>query len=158
MDDVTEFIKAKEGILADTTDGRIFKTIRCDAFDFWNDVANSLVNPAQNRVELRKGPRDSFAARLKKDQSGYEVVVTDKTKRSSLHGIEKIQYSKHQSVSYTNYAVGFSPPFFGHDRLRLDLIVGISFHPKDIILQRLMRYDGGTLDRTSYSFRHQEAG
>ena len=56
---------------------------------------------------------------------------------------EKKYYSKHQSCSLVTNQV--SPPMFGHDRR--EKLVGIMVANKDVLINRMFLYDGGTIVR-----------
>ena len=142
-----------ESSLDDTCSGRVFKTVRADDNSFWNEFAESLVDPKNNRPELRVGERKAYTYRL---QNGcYEVVSTDKGKRAPLHA-NKEDYTRHQSTTYSNFGVGYNPPpFFFRSSGTGDLLVGVSFSVDDCIFQRIMTYDGGTVVRP-YDFDTEE--
>jgi len=148
----------EKAIMKDTSRGRIFKTIRNDDADFWDDFAAELVNPAVQKKELRYGTRKALTVKLKNGK--YEVVPTDKVEKRKIPGEEyseadKKTYTRHQSTSYSNYAAGYNSPYFGHDTGRAELLVGISFAPEDCQLKRIMMYDGGTVIR-NYDFDTKE--
>ncbi|OGT46041.1 MAG: hypothetical protein A3E82_07945 [Gammaproteobacteria bacterium RIFCSPHIGHO2_12_FULL_38_11] len=152
LDDILLEVK---NIASDTSTGRIIKTIRNDELCFWSDVEKSIADPAGHRPELRAGERGAFTNRLNGDK--YEVVSTDKSQRPSLHGDEKLKYTRPQSTSYVNYEVGYDAPCFGYNLERQDLLVGISFAIKDCIPQRIMTYDNGTIARPYDAKTKEEA-
>jgi len=145
-DEIDSILLEVKDISRDISAGRIIKTIRNDHLCFWPDFKKSLCDPAGHRPELRKTERGEFTNRLNKGV--YEIISTDKSQRPSLHGDQKLQYTKHQPTSYVNYEVGYDSPYFGYHSERADLIVGVSFDIKDCIFQRIMLYDSGTVVRT----------
>lgn len=139
--------------------GRIFKTLRADKNDFWDVFAAELVSPSIKKPELRHGERKKYTVKLVNGE--YVVRPTSKAKKQKLPGesyneADKKLYSRHQSTSYSNYQAGYAPPYFGWDRDRAGLVVGVSFDPQDCLIKRIMIYDGGTLDRP-YDFDDENA-
>lgn len=144
--------------LKNTSTGRIFKTIRADSVDFWGDFAEELVNPAVNKKELREGGRKAWTVKIKDGK--YVAAPTSKEEKRKLPDeaydeADKKAYTRHQSTSYSNYQAGYNPPYFGHNRVRAELVVGVSFHLDDCKLKRIMVYDSGTVGRP-YDFDTKE--
>jgi len=147
--------------LRNTSAGRIFKTIRSDDLDFWDEFAKELIDPSADKPELR-GTKDKntdirlpFTVKLKNGE--YKVVPTSKEEKRKIPGEEyneadKKKFSRHQSTSYSNYQAGYNPPYFGHNVSRSELLVGVSFAPEDCQLKRIMMYDLGTIGRP-YDFQ-----
>ena len=192
----------------------IFKVIRADSYDYWNDFIRSLIftDNIDNRKELRfLGHRRPYTYRIcESEESGFnfETVPTNKAdpKRKSVWnqylGLKqdentlaisleslrmelpdkkwnikksesqseldflnakirernealkwiKYQFTKHQSTSVTlidnnNGRYIFRSPPFGHNGDRAELLVGVMLKADLCHIQRVMKYDGGTINR-----------
>ena len=130
--------------------GKLFKTVRHDELDFWNELIWELLKPSIEKPEYRKGARKAYTVKLVNGQ--YKIVPTEKTRKRSdpdeAYNIDdKKAFSRHQSTSYANPAEGYRPPYFGHSAARSDLLMGLSFDPSDCQLKRIMLYDNGTIKR-----------
>lgn len=151
--------------------GYIFKTIRGDKDDFWDQFAEELVDPGdkEKRSEKRTyGPRLPFTIRRNPETQQYEIVETayqydeqgEKIRESpSLYEkTEKMSVTKHQSTSFSNPAENYEPPFFGWNRAdRNSLLVGVSFDPADCLFWEILLYDGGTFNRSKDFMTREEA-
>ena len=140
-----------------------FKTLRQDDYGFWSEFLNSLANRSLTRLksskELRKQKsRKNWTNRLAREGGKYETVASRKQnpRRPQLYSPqERLGFTpRHQSCSLA--VIGrYFPPAFGWSKERKDLLVGVCFDEKDVLLQRLMMYDGGTYGRP-YDFYNKE--
>ena len=125
-----------------------FKSIRSDNFDFWAKFCYGIAHDPSLDDSLTR-----FPLRAKKPVHGnwgwrsldgvYQVGV-DKlfTKEQKQH------YSKHQSCSIASPKDNFCPPVFGIGKDRESCLVGVRMvaKPENMLVQRLLSYDGGTVN------------
>ena len=190
----------------------LFKVIRADNADFWNDFAGSLIWPenGEYRKELRKGvARKGFSYRIydskfqviptdkkdpsrksvwsqyldiKDDYGKLEIFINGRNKLGSLpkktwsvlkekgqsdqefekakqEKIEeainflKYKFTKNQSTSLcvTDNDSGefsFRSQPFGHNKSRSELLVGVMLKADLCHIQRVIKYDAGTVYRS----------
>lgn len=131
----------------------LFKVLRADIYNYWNEYLDTLI--CGDKSELRHGNRKLFTTRLA--QSGcYEVVPTkpNPDRRPLFDNIQRIGFThRHSSHSYATSR--YFPKPFGHSTKRAEELVGVLFDIKDVLLQRIMTYDGGTFKRP-YDFDTKE--
>ena len=138
--------------------GTIFKTIRHDQFDFWDQLITELLNLSIQKPEYRKGIRKTYTVKLVNGE--YKIVATDKSNKrldpdEAYNLDDKKKFTRHQSTSYANPVEDYKPPYFGHSKDRSELLTGLSFDPNDCQFKRIMLYDGGTVSRP-YDFNTRE--
>jgi len=137
----------------------LFKTLRNDKDCFWGAFVLSLI--FNKTMELRKGKRKTFTVRLERDVEGlfsYKVVPTDKTLRKSLFSPEeKLNKTKHQSMSYADPTKNYQPAFFGWDQKRKEELVGIRVPVENTLLRLISLYDAGTTGRPYDAATEEEA-
>jgi hypothetical protein len=132
----------------------IYKTIRADDDDFWDDFIEGLFGKKQAlRGAMRRMP---WTARLSRPDSLTGERKLEAVETTSLEPLfdpeTKKYFSSPQSTSYAAPAEGYQPAAFGQGTLREDALVGIRVTPEDTLIHRIMMYDEGTIART-YDFR-----
>lgn len=138
----------------------LFKVIRADKEDYWDDFVRSLVDPKKYRPELRHGERLNHTIRFDPVR-GHQIVPTDKKQKKPLlpTGIKE-QYTRQQSTTLAVFGDGFIPGWFGQDSddyNRHELAVGIIFPAKDCPPHLISQYDRGTVNRPYDATTREEA-
>ena len=137
-----------------------FKSIRADAGDYWEKyiewVTASPLNFTPHEA-LRKGSKGTFSAKMKRTADGeLEWRVIERAQDKPMYTPEeKKGFAKHSSLSYAEPLHAYEPPVFGLNRDRADLLVGIRLEAGDVLINRIMQYDGGTVGRP-FEFHYQK--
>ena len=85
---------------------------------------------------IRRSPGASILFNASITEYEYYARPTDKEKKRKIPGEEyneadKRLFTRHQPTSYANPEEGYTPPYFGHNKDRAELLVGMSFDPND---------------------------
>lgn len=137
--------KTNQLALATPNDKILIKSIRWDKYCYIKNAILSYTKSAENQFqeELRVSTRGRYTT--------YASGVYRRDQKPSPYGDipnleqKKQKRSKHQSTSLVTPRI--QPPVFGHSTVRKDKLVGFIFAAEDALINRIMKYDGGTITR-----------
>ena len=154
------YAQCSEAVVQALKDGKyLVKSLRADEDSFFGTFIGGCIKldlDAKN-ASLRSSCFDWYAngkgthkyTLVRKDDGTYEHKViayrTPKEEEEYKKPQEKKEKSKPQSTTYLSKAL--KTPLFGHNRGRLDYIVGTLHLESDSIHSRIMLIDGGTVGR-----------